>query len=219
MRSRTRVFGSVAGALGIAAFLVAGCAALPRNPAPTFDGTFNGETPDGRTVTVTFRQDADILVGEGRVAGRPFRVSGLASWHSPLLISDPRSPPRSGYATLSTNGDSLELEGVAGVDAVNLSRGGEPVSLETGPFSGTFVSTGLTPLHLRLSQGGNLVAGTGFFDGKPVAFVGRVAAPADVSGTVLFSDETRARVNGALSDGNDTLTVKGMGGPIILERR
>jgi hypothetical protein len=72
---------------------------------------------------------------------------------------------------------------------------------------------------ITLNQWGDLLAGTGFDQGKPVAVVGRIIEPLNAMGTLLFSDESLMRIRATLSEDKGTLTIKGLGAPFHMKRR
>jgi hypothetical protein len=194
-----------------------GCAPLLREAPPTLSGTFNGTAADGRDVQLTLDQDENTVTGIGSLGGCPFSFSAITSFHGPVVINwaDGRTSP--GHATLSPNGATVTISGVG--PPVTLDRGGEPLADSSGPFAGRFSASRPRLVWIDLSQWGDLLAGTGFDQGKPVAVVGKVIEPLHAKGTLLFGDESLIRVGATLSEDEGTLTVEGLGAPIHMKRR
>lgn len=200
----------------LAIALIFGCTPMIRQESPTLSGTFRGNTQDGSPVTVTFQQDENTITGRGKIGDRVFSLSGLISWHGPIVLNYEDGNIKPAYVMLSPSGEAVTLSGLG--PSMTLSHGGEPLRAPSGPFAGRYANPGPPLLWLNLTQGGDLLAGTGFIDGKPVAVVGKVTAPNRASGTILFSDESQQRVKVNLSGDGKALTIEGLGGPIQMRR-
>jgi hypothetical protein len=198
-------------------FLVAGCNPFVEQKSPSLSGTFRGTTADGRTVTVTLTQKKNSLTGAGRLGDRAFSFAGLPSWHGPLVVNFEEGPSARGSFKLSPDGQTMEIHGMG--PTFTLTRGGEPVSVTPGPFVGRFGVASPRPLWVNLTQADTLLAGTGFDDGQPVAFVGKVTEPLEAMGTLLFPDQSRMNVTLTLSENREVLTVQGLGGSLDLLRQ
>jgi hypothetical protein len=74
-------------------------------------------------------------------------------------------------------------------------------------------------LQLDLNQSADLLAGTGFVSGKPVAVVGRVTGVNQARGLLLFSDGSQNGVKVSLSSDEQTLSLRGVGGVIEMGRK
>lgn len=196
--------------------LLFGCTPMIRQGPPTLSGTFRGNAQDGSPVTITFEQEENTIAGRGRTGERVFSLSGLTSWHGPILLNYEDGNLKPAHVMLSPDGETVTLGGLG--PPIALSHGGEPLRAATGPFAGHYSAQGPPPLWLNLAQGGNLLAGTGFVDGKPIAVVGKETTPNHASGTLLFSDESQQRVRVSLSGDGRTLTIEGLGGPIEMKR-
>jgi len=199
-------------AVGVLLGLTSGCAR--KEPPPTLSGTFRETSVGGGTTVVTFSQEGNAIVGGGIIGGRRFAASGLATWSGSLVFTFEDGAIASRRVTLSPDGASILGLGTH----LTLERGGEPMRLTPGTFSGKFRSPGPPALSLTLTQGGELLSGIGYVDGKPLAVVGRVTGPGSVVGSILYSDESRSSVRATLSSNGRTLTVGGLGAPIELTR-
>jgi hypothetical protein len=197
--------------------LAAGCNSFAEPEPPSLSGTFRGTTADGRAVQVTLAQKKNSLTGMGRFADKSFSFSGLPSWQGPLVVNFEEGQSARGSFTLSPDGKTLAILGMG--PTFTLSRGGEPESVMAGPFAGHFGVDSPRPLWVKLTQADNLLAGTGFDDGKPVAFVGKVMEPRKARGTLLFPDKSQVRVTLRLSENQEVLTVSGLGGSLNLMKQ
>ena len=200
----------------LAIALIFGCTPMIRQEPPKLSGTFSGSTSDGHSVKITIIQDENTVTGRGKIGDRVFSLSGLTSWHGPIVLNYEDGNIRPAYLMLSPDGEAVTLNGLG--PSITLSHGGEPQRAPSGPFAGRYSNPGPPQLWLNLTQGGDLLAGTGFIDGKPVAVVGKVTAPNRVTGTILFSDESHNRVKVVLSGDGRTLTIEGLGVPIEMRR-
>jgi len=220
-RAITAVAGRFMQRLGVVLFpvlsvsIVVACAPLGRPASPTLSGTFQGTSADGQPMTVTFRQKSNTVTGQGSVGAHSFSLSALAAWHGPMVLAYPDGAIKPAKVTLSPDGTTVTIHEPG--KKVILRRGGTPLDVVPGPFAGRY--SVVTPnVRLTLSQGGELLAGTGFLAGRPVAVVGRVTGPKRARGTLLFADESRNGVKASLSDDRQTLTVTGLGAPLHLIR-
>ncbi len=189
-----------------------GCTKMVREEPPTLSGTFRGDTGAGSPVTITFIQDENTITGRGKIGDRVFSLSGITSWHGPIVLNYEDGDIRPAYITLSPDGGIVTISGLG--PSITLNHGGEPQRAPSGPFAGRYANTGPPQLWLNLTQGGNLLAGTGYVDGRPVAVVGKVTDVRKATGTILFSDESQTRVKVVLSGDGRTLTIEGLGAPI-----
>ncbi len=196
----------------------AGCAAsIPMNKLVTLSGTFTGSTSEGHPVSLTLHQEKDAVTGQGSVGEESFVLSGLTSLHGPMVITYENGGVAPAYIMLSPDGQDIKMQGLGG--PLHLIRGGEPLSHPSGPFEGRYAYSGSPRIYLSLTQGGELVAGTGFVEGKAVAVVGRVTESHKASGTLLFSDESRARVKVVISEDGQTLHISGLGSLLQMKRQ
>jgi hypothetical protein len=197
--------------------LTVGCTPMLRKKPPTLSGTFSGSTPDGRPIRVSLHQDENAMTGRGLIGDRGFILSGLASLHGPMILTFEDGSTGPAYLMLSANGDEATIQGLGTPTTVK--RGGEPLRAASGPFAGRYGASGPPSLLLTLTQGGDLLAGTGFVEGQPVAVVGKVNEPNRAAGTLLFSDGSQNRVKVVRSSDGQTLTIQGLGGPIEMWRK
>ncbi len=203
-------------AVMLAIGIIFGCTPMIRQETPKLSGTFSGSTSDGHSVKITIIQDENTVTGRGLIGEKIFSLSAITSYHGPMVLSFGDGTVAPAYITLSPDGDSATMQGM-GI-SIALNRGGEPLRATSGPFAGRYSNPGPPQLWLNLTQGGDLLAGTGFVEGKPVAVVGKVTAPNRAAGTILFSDESQNRVKVVLSGDGKVLTIEGLGGPIEMRR-
>ena len=193
-----------------------GCAPIIKQEVPRLSGTFSGSTPEGHPFKVSLIQEKNVVTGRGLMGERGFSLSAITSQHGPVILTFTDGSTTPGYITLSPDGNTATFRGMGFPLALN--RGGEPLRAPSGPFAGQYVNLGPPLLRLSLTQGGDLLAGTGFMDGRPMAVVGKVTGPNRVSGTILFPDESQNGVKMTLSDDGRTLKIHGLGGPIEMGR-
>lgn len=204
----------------LVALLVVGCATGVRRVSVSPPGnTFRGNTGAGLPLVVTLEPDDEGVRGFGSLNGRDFAVSGPMGWHGPAVLTFADGDSRPVYLTLAPNRASLEIEGL-GAPLV-LSTGGGGRAAGGGDFSGGYrsVRSSLSTVSLVLEQRGELLAGSGFVDGRPVAVVGRTTGPGEAEGTVVFADGSRGRLRATRSADGRKLTVEGLGGTVQLKRR
>lgn len=204
--------------LAVMACLVAltACTAAVRHEAPNLSGTFVGNTPDRQPVTLTLIQKDITVTGNCLIGGRLCSISGITSHHGLMVITFEDGKTIPATVTLSPDTDTVTIQAMGKTLLVN--RGGEPVRAASGPFAGNYKAQGPPALTLTLTQGGKLLAGTGFIDGRPVAVVGKVTGANQAAGSVLFSDESRNAVKASLSGDGRILTIRGLGDPIEMKR-
>jgi len=194
-----------------------GCTPLIKQEPPALAGTFTGSTPDGRPIAVTLTQDENTVTGQGQMGDRVFGLSALVSFCGPAILMFRDGSVSTGNLTLSPDGATATVHGIG--EPFTLQRGGETVGTPSGSFAGRYSTTGPPPLWLSLTQGGDMLAGIGFMNGKPVAVVGRTTGPMTATGSILFSDESQARVTVTLTEDAKILTVNGLGGPVTMMRQ
>ena len=214
---RKRCLINISIALTFSSILIFGCTPMLRQKPPSLTGTFSGSTQDGRSIRVTLLQEQNTVTGWGAIGEHPFSLSSLVSWHGPLILTFEDGTIYSAYISLSPDGAVTNISGTK--ISVTLQREGEPSQAPPGPFAGHFATSGPPPLWLILDQRGDLLAGTGFVNGKPVAVVGKVTAPNTATGTILFADESQNRVKATLSSDRRILTIEGLGSPLEMKRK
>jgi hypothetical protein len=214
----TRVFAKVVELAWILSLTISlGCTPILRREAPTLSGTFRGNTSDGRSVKVTLIQDENTVTGRGLIGEKVFSLSAIISYHGPMILTFDDGTFTPAYLMLSSDGDVVTIQGIG--PSMALDRGGDPIRTHSGPFAGRYSSGGPPALYLNLTQGGELLAGTGFVEGKAIAVVGKTSGPNHASGTLLFSDESQQRIKVRMSDDSKILTIDGLGAPIEITRQ
>jgi hypothetical protein len=88
-----------------------------------------------------------------------------------------------------------------------------------GAFAGRYAAGASDALWLDLEQSGELLAGTGFVSGKPVAIVGRITGANEARGSIPFSARSRNPVWVSLYDDGQTLRVRGLGETLEMRRK
>ncbi len=196
---------------------VAACSTL-REPRPELSGTFTGTSSDGSPVVVNFTQSEQIVTAYGSVGTTPMKLSALVSPHGPALIMLDDGERMASDIALAADGDTATMTFRG--EEISLTRGGSVAEPVSSDFQGRFESRGLSEIAVELSHSGRLVAGTGFFEGRPIAVVAHTDLSGDrADGVLLFSDESRLEIVAILSRGGGTLTIQGLGGPVNLVRR
>lgn len=201
----------------ILATLFLGCATLEKKPPPTMTGSFNGNSSDGRPASAKFVQDENAVVGTGSLNGRRFALSSVASWYGPAVLVFEDGSRTEVQIIMSPDGRMMTIRGLG--EPLKLARTDYAAEPPTGPFAGVFADSGDPSIWLNLSQSGELLAGTGYVDGKPVAVTGSASSPEEARGVLLFSDGSKMGVRAVLSGDGETLTIKGLGRSIELQRR
>ncbi len=215
IRTTGRWLGLVLGVVIVA--VLAGCDRLERAPAPRLGGTFSGVASDGRAVKISLAQKENAVVGQGKLGASAFGLSAITGPHGPVVINPEDGTSVVGSLTLSPSGKSLTLTGLG--MPITLNRGGTPLPVAAGAFAGRYAAPESSALWLDLRQSGELLAGTGFVSGKPVAVVGRVTETNEARGSILFSDQSQTGVRVSLSDDEQTLSVRGLGGIMEMRRK
>ena len=216
VRTTVKIPGLVAGVLFVA--ILVGCESPEqRVPAPRLDGTFSGTTSDGRAVTISLVQEENTVTGQGKVGDKVVGLSAITAPHGPLMIIAKDGTPIAGSISLSVSGKDVTLTGLD--ESITLNRGSTPLPVTPGAFAGRYATPGSDGLRLDLEQSGDLLAGTGFVEGKPVAVAGRITATNEARGSLLFSDGSRSGVRAVLSDDGKTLSVRGLGGTLEMRRQ
>ena len=215
IRNTVTYRGLVVGVLLAAVFV--GCERPERAPAPRLDGTFSGATSDGRAVTISLAQEENTVIGQGKLGDKVVGLSAITAPHGPLVIIAEDGTSITGSITLSPSGKNVTLTGLG--EPITLNRGGTPLPVTAGAFAGRYATPGSDGLRLDLEQSGDLLAGTGFVEGKPVAVAGRITAANEARGSLLFSDQSRSGVRAVLSDDGQTLSMRGLGGTLEMRRQ
>ena len=193
-----------------------GCAApIQRREAPVLSGNFEGVTRDGRPIRISLFQDRDVLSGIGHAADRAFILSGFTTFYGPIIVKWVDGRVDQGQVFLAVNGEAVTIHGIG--ETVTLSRGGPSLAISGGVFAGGFTAPS-RGLWMKLHQDGDMLTGSGFDRGRPVALVGRLTAPLKAEGTLMFGDESRMSVRAELSADHQKLIIHGLGLPIEMMR-
>lgn len=193
------------------------CATLDKAPPPRMTGTFEGITYDGDSVKVSFKQDANTVIGSGSVGDKEFALSGLASWHSSAVVVFEEGTRTNIDLILSQNGEEITIRGFE--RPLKLARSNDLPHTTSGSFQGIYIAPGPTNMWVNLSQTHELIAGTGYINGSPVSVAGKTTDELSANGSILFSDDSRMGVKITLSEDGRKLIVKGLGEPIEMQRR
>lgn len=194
-----------------------GCAApVQRREMPVLSGNFEGVTRDGRPIRISLHQDRDTLSGIGHAADRAFILSGLAAFYGPIVVKWVDGRVDQGQVFLMVNGEAVTIHGIG--ETVTLSRGGPGLNISGGAFAGGFAAPS-RGIWMELHQDGDMLTGSGFDRGRPVALVGRLTTPLKAEGTLMFGDESRMGVRAELSGDHQKLTINGLGAPIEMTRK
>lgn len=203
--------------------ILSGCTSEPpvcppseKQQAPSLSSTFRGTTSTGQPVRLTLNLKDNTVTGNGSIGDRVCSLSGITAYHGPIMITFEDGSVTPATVALSPGGETATIQGLK--QPLTVSRGGEPVSVPAGPFAGKYRASGKPPLTLTLIQAGKLLSGTGFVNGKPVAVVGKITDSNQVSGFILFSDESRNALKATLSGDGRILTVRGLGNPIEMKK-
>lgn len=196
---------------------IASCTGQSRRPPPELNGIFNGTDTDGKTITLSLNQKQNVVRGVGTWGEQSISISALTAPRGPMVLSTDTGRLDNGYIQMSADGRTVTVNCQRA--ELILERSNQSVSRRTGPFQGHFERTVPTHLWLDLEQNHELLAGTGYINGQPVAVVGKIVGHNKVKGTLLYSDASRIRVASSLSEDGNTLIVTGIGGTIELKRR
>lgn len=200
--------------------IVLGCAATFVVEPQTGSGTFSGITPEGHSIVVTLKQEGQAFKGEGTINGEPIVLAGPLAWSAVGSLTRSDGSFSSVKVSLSADSEVLTIERL-GRPAVVLNRGGTPVQLPSGPFSGSYraVRGGTVLAEATIVQSGPLVSGVGIITGDPAGINGRVTAPNKVAGVITFLDESQVFFEAELSADERSVSLRGFGPPINLRRK
>ncbi len=208
-------------ALILAISLIAsGCArgfkVIPQNVT----GTYQGLTEDGGAITVTLEEHGQAFTGHGTVDGEPVVLAGALAWNAVGSFTAPKGSSSIVSLNLSANNEKLTVQPM-GQPAMVLVRGGAPIILPPGPFSGSYqaVQQGARLAEATIVQNGPLITGVGVILGDPAGITGQVTAPRTAEGVLTFLDKSQMYFEIEQSEDGRSVTVHGLGTPVNLRKR
>jgi hypothetical protein len=203
----------------LAAPLLMGCTVAPKAELFAASGTFHGVTAKGEPVVIVLQQEAFGVRGHGRVGDSPIAISAVQTWTAVGALL--RDADRLAWRTISltADGNTLVLE-MPGERAVMLARGGQASGQPPGPFSGRYQAVGSDDglAEVRLTQEGSLIAGVGTVLGQPVGVAARTTSATIAEGILSFSDGSQARFGAEMAADGQSVTVRGLGQPVLFRR-
>jgi hypothetical protein len=200
--------------------MVSGCARGFKVAPQTVTGTYQGVTGDGEAITVTMEEQGQAFRGHGIVDGEPVVLAGALSWNAVGSLTTSKGSSSIVSLNLSANNEKLTIQ-QKGQPAMGLVRGGTPIILSPGPFSGSYqaVQQGARLAEATIVQNGTLITGVGVILGDPAGITGKITAPRTAEGVLTFLDKSRLRFEIEQSEDGRTVTVRGLGTPVNLRKR
>lgn len=185
----------------------------------TLTGTFSGQTSQGDPITLTMVQEEKGFRGNGNINGSPVAISGVLTWQAIGSLTHVDGSSSLVRVSLSSDSNDLVIKTVGQPD-IDLIRGGTPVSGPAGTFSGKYRTVGPDEQLARATivQTGSLISGVAQFFDQISGISGKVVEPNKISGMLTFLDESRVQFHAELSADEQSITITGMGNPIVLER-
>ncbi len=206
-------------ALWFAVVAASGCVSTHEVTPQSVSGTFSGVTADGRQLVLTLQQ-ADVgFSGHGTIDGDAFVVSGSQAWTGVGSITYADGSFSQVTLVLSGDSNTLSLEPV-GQSPLTLSRGGAQIAPVAGPFSGRYTASGegLPLAAVTVVQNGGLITGVGRILGQAAGITGATTGANTARGVITFVDESRASFDAELSADGQTMTIRGLGAPLVLQK-
>ena len=200
--------------------LITGCVRTHEVTGPDAAGTFSGSTDDGRALVLTLERTDVGFSGRGTLDGKSFVLSGAQTWTGVGAVAYGDGSIGLVSLGLSPDGSTLNYQ-LSGQGPTALARGGTPVAPQVpGPFSGRFAAAeGELPLAvITVKQSNALITGVGRILGQAAGITGRVTAARRAAGVITFTDESQASFEAELSSDGQSLTILGLGAPLVLER-
>jgi hypothetical protein len=200
--------------------MASGCARGFKVAPQTVTGTYQGVTGDGGAIIVTLDERGQAFRGYGTVDGEPVVLAGALSWNAVGSLTASKGSSSIVSLNLSANNEKLTIRPM-GQPAMVLVRGGSPIILPPGPFSGSYqaVQQGARLAEATIVQNGPLITGVGVILGDPAGITGQVTAPHTAEGVLTFLDKSRLRFEIELSEDGRSVTVRGLGAPVNLRKR
>jgi hypothetical protein len=181
------------------------------------DGTYSATTADSQYIVLTLSSEREVLSGYGTlgsnnvvfVEGGPKQVVGK------LILPEGGMLPV--VITFSGN-ENLNLE-IAG-ETLTLKPEGSVSQPADGPFSGYYETSDLLSLMetLSLKQSGEIISGTALVLGQKVLISGWLVTPDSAFSRVILPDDTEFEITAIINNKNN-LIVRGLGQPVLFERR
>ncbi len=207
-------------ALVLAVILIRlGVSTTPEMSTQTVSGTYTGVNAAGDPITLTLEQDNQAFKGQGTIAGKPVVISGVLAWEAVGSLAYSDASSSSVRLGLSSDGETLAIKTLGQPD-IALNRGGTPVVQPPGPFSGKFRSAGpaASLANVTILQSGSLITGFAQIFDQTAAVTGKVTDINKAAGRITFLDESQSSFHAELSTDKNTITIFGMGNPIVFER-
>jgi hypothetical protein len=181
------------------------------------DGTYSGTTISGEQIFLTLESSEEGLSGYGTLGQDTvvFVEEGPRKIVGKLLLPDGEEQS----VTLAFSEEEnirLDLEG----QTLSLAPGEALSWPAQGPYSGYYETRELQSLleALSLKQAGNIVGGTAIVLGREVLVSGWLVAPDSLHGRIILPDEVELGISATLDDDNN-LVVRGLGDPVVFQRR
>ncbi len=201
------------------ALAVMGCAERHKTETQSVTGTFSGVTGNGESVVLTLEQGEYGSRGQGTINGKPLVISGINTYgvSGTIMYAD-------GSSSLVKLGVDPVSEGLTikllDQPKITLNDGGTPVTRTPGPFTGTYRPVGSESNHATATiiQSGSLIMGNAEIYDQATSVTGRATEPNKVVGTITYRDESQVFFEAELSADKKTITLSGMGKPIVLDK-
>lgn len=197
-----------------------GCTAEPFVDQGTVSGTFEGVTLEAHPISLSLEQDGQAFSGHGTLGGQPVVIAGPVTFSALASLTHADGSFSTVHVTLSPDGESLSLQREGEAPTV-LARSGPSGAATPGPFSGNYKAQGAEAPLARavITQNGSLIAGIGIVLGEAVGIGGRVTASNEAKGILTFADESHAGFTAKLSADGQSVSVTGVGRPVVLARQ
>lgn len=203
----------------VLAFSATGCSTIPITVPQRVSGTFSGSTSGDKPIIITLEQEDQAFRGQGAINGQPIAIAGPVTWSAVGSLIHADGSLSLVKLSLSPNGEVLTVESPQ-QPAITLNGGGTPVSQPPGPFSGKYraVERGTTLATVTVAQSGSLISGVGTVFGETVGISGQTTAPNKTQGVMTFLDESQVSFEAELAADGQSISLLGLGAPIVLHR-
>ncbi len=201
------------------ALAIVGCAERRVIETQSATGIYSGVSNNGDSIVLTLEQGEYGFRGQGTINGKPLVISGINTWgaNGTITYSDGSSSLVS--LGLTPGSEDLTIES-HGQPKITLKGGGTPVVQPSGPFTGTYRTVGSESnlATATIVQTGSLFSGNAEIFDQATAVTGRVTAPNKAVGIITYRDRSQESFRAELSADGKTVTLSGMGRPIVLEK-